>query len=283
MKQPTNELSSLSRYLTYLLALLFAIVGVILFAAPGAVSANFAWKVSPFVTMTIGGWCLGTAVYAGLVARIWRWSLVFPSLFFLWAFGVLETGVLALHSDRVTLNTPIAWAYMLTLLFSVVVAALGIFDWWRLRPTVTEEGGAFTRPMGASAVIFAAFVMFLALIAFVAPTSKTVTEAKIFPESLSVFTVHAFGAFYFSLGVSALVFLRVRLTDALLIYAWGGIALIVPILAAALVNLDKFDFAARPGGWLYLGAYVAALVGAFLIIMNDRRQRMENSTTRSER
>ena len=272
MKSQPNELSSLSRYLTYLVGILFAIVGLILFFAPGLVSANFAWKVTPFVTMTIGGWCLGTAAYALLSARIWRWSLVFACLIYLWVFGVLETGVLALHSDRVTLNSPIAWLYTLTLVLSVVAAALGILDWLRLRPDLKPEGRPLTPVLRLTAILFAAFVLFLALFAMIAPTSKTVTEGRIFPESLSVFTIHAFGAFYLSLSLSALSLLGLKGRSPGIIYTWSGLVLLVPILLAALVNLDKFDFTARPGGLLYIGTYVVALVAALAIVLYDRRQ-----------
>ena len=44
--------------------------------------------------------------------------------------------------------------------------------------------------------------------------------------------------------------------------AWGGLYLVVPITAAALLNLSLFDFARRPGGLLYILAYV--VVGAVL-------------------
>ncbi|MEN3355079.1 MAG: hypothetical protein V7640_3237, partial [Betaproteobacteria bacterium] len=45
-------LKSTSRRLTYLLAFLYALLGAILFFAPVQFSSVFAWKVSPFVTMT---------------------------------------------------------------------------------------------------------------------------------------------------------------------------------------------------------------------------------------
>ncbi|MEA3156305.1 MAG: hypothetical protein QOK44_3894, partial [Betaproteobacteria bacterium] len=54
-------LSPALRRLTYITALLYAVLGAVLFAAPVQTSTQFAWKVSPFVTMTIGAWCLGNA------------------------------------------------------------------------------------------------------------------------------------------------------------------------------------------------------------------------------
>jgi hypothetical protein len=49
--------------------------------------------------------------------------------------------------------------------------------------------------------------------------------------------------------------------------------LIIPILAAAQVNLDKFDFANRPGGLIFIGAYIAALVGILMTMAYSRSQR----------
>ena len=51
------------------LALGYLATGAVLFAAPEWASANFAWKISPFVAMTLGGWCLGNASLAFIVAR----------------------------------------------------------------------------------------------------------------------------------------------------------------------------------------------------------------------
>ena len=64
-------LSRASRWLTYLNAVLYAALGGILFVFPGKMAPVFAWKVSVFVTMTIGGWCLGNAWLAWISARRW--------------------------------------------------------------------------------------------------------------------------------------------------------------------------------------------------------------------
>ena len=46
----------------------------------------------------------------------------------------------------------------------------------------------------------------------------------------------------------------------------------MPITIAALVNLSVFDFAARPGGLVYLGAYVVVGLGVIAILVLDRRR-----------
>ena len=56
------------------------------------------------------------------------------------------------------------------------------------------------------------------------------------------------------MGAAPLLFER-RL-PALLHHAFASYGLIVAITAAALVNLRLFDFAERPGGLLYIGAYL---------------------------
>jgi len=39
------------------------------------------------------------------------------------------------------------------------------------------------------------------------------------------------------------------------------------------VGLDKFDFAARPGGLLYIGVYVLAAMGVSIILLQARTLR----------
>ena len=52
--------------------------------------------------------------------------------------------------------------------------------------------------------------------------------------------------------------------------AIAGIALIVPILAAAVLNLGAFDFAGRPLGIVYLAAYVVVLVPSIVYLVRHR-------------
>jgi hypothetical protein len=67
----------------------------------GAGSAHhFAWKVSPFVAMTIGSYLLGSAWMAGVVQHTWTFARVYTLLLYLWLFGVLETVVVISHRDK---------------------------------------------------------------------------------------------------------------------------------------------------------------------------------------
>src|SRR5947209_8715240 len=83
---PREALSTLSRRLTYVVAALFTLLGLVMFFAPGWASPNFLWKVSPFVAMTMGGWYLGCGLGAFEVARVWRWSSIYASMALLWLF-----------------------------------------------------------------------------------------------------------------------------------------------------------------------------------------------------
>ena len=50
----------------------------------------------------------------------------------------------------------------------------------------------------------------------------------------------------------------------------AGVALIVPILAAALLHISAFDLAGRPLGILYLGAYAVVLVPTVAFLWRHR-------------
>src|SRR5512144_225375 len=137
-------LSNFSRLLTYLLAILYAVLGAALFLFPETLAPVFAWKVTPFMTMTIGGWALGNAWLAWITARRWKWNLVFSSLLYLWLFGLGESFVLFNFRDKLALVHPIAWLYFITLMINALAAIIGIIDWFRTRPSTTSPGSSFS-------------------------------------------------------------------------------------------------------------------------------------------
>lgn len=258
----TDRLSGASRTVTGASALAFALLGIVLFVAPIWSAERFSWDVSDFVTMTIGGWCLGTAIMAWIAVRDWKWSNVYPVLLYLWSFAALEVGVLVWFRDALRLDVALAWPYIGTLILGVVSALLGLADLARLRPSQGEASlvPAWVRLL---VLVFVLFVVFLASVAAV--RSEGAPEQSVFPEPLSAFTVRAFGAFYLSLAIGALPLIWARSMRPVLTYLWGGLALIVPITAAALVNLDRFDFDAHPRQALYIGAYGAAAIGVVFV------------------
>ncbi|HEX2185214.1 MAG TPA: hypothetical protein VHN78_06895, partial [Chloroflexota bacterium] len=156
----------------------------------------------------------------------------------------------------------VAWLYLLAVGLTVVATVVGIQDWVRRRPALTAEGRPVPWWARAMLLAFFAFVLVLGVMLL---ARTTPSQGGIFTERLTLFTLRAFGAFYTSLAIGTIPTLFARGLAPVLAFTWTGVALIVPILAAAVVNLDKFDFVARPDGLIYIGAYVIALVGAVIL------------------
>ena len=114
------------------------------------------------------------------------------------------------------------------------------------------------------------FVVLLAVGGFLAGDGGLSTTGQIFPAPLTVFSVRAFGAFYLALavGIGALL-LRPSVASAVML-GIAGIALIIPIVVAALLNIGAFDFAGRPLGILYLAAYAVVLVPSVVFLFRNR-------------
>ncbi len=108
-------LSSSARSLTFAVAVTYAALGLLLFLAPHWAAPNFAWKVSPLVAMTIGGWCLGNAWAAYVVASRWRFSLVVSGLVYLALFGLFQSGVVIAFWPVLKLGHWLAWLYLAAL------------------------------------------------------------------------------------------------------------------------------------------------------------------------
>jgi hypothetical protein len=248
-------LTNTSRWLTYLTSALYAILGAVLFFLPEQMAPVFAWKVTGFMTMTIGGWCLGNAWLAFWAAQRWEWRLVYPALIYLWSFGILETLIVVLFRDKLQLVHPIAWTYLLTLAANVLAAIAGITDWWRLRPAISqsEKMTGFLRIL---AIFFVVFVGFLGIYGLSAQIGDLATNGEIFPEVMSLFTLRSFGAFYLSLtiGIVPLVFEKNR--APFLSYGYLGMGLIVAITLAAFAYLHLFNFNEHPFGLAYFAAYI---------------------------
>ena len=258
-------LSTTSRSLTYLCALLYGVLGISLFLMPEQLSPVFAWKVTAFMTMTIGGWCIGNAWLAYITSRRWEWKLVYSSLIYLWLFGIGELIVLFFFRDKLKLEHPIAWLYLITLIVNVLAAFVGVFDYLRLRPSNKLSGTAITKIQSLPAVAFVLFVGFLGLYGLTAQIGDIGTNGGIFPEVMSLFTLRSFGVFYFALALGVIPYFWDRSLNAVLHHSFAAYGLIVFITAAAFVYIGLFNFAERPGGLAYFGAYFA--VGIPLIFI----------------
>lgn len=256
-----------SRRLTYLNASMYAVLGAILFLLPTPMASVFAWKVTSFMTMTIGGWCLGNAWLAWLAARRWQWSLVYPALIYLWLFGALELAVVVAFRDKLVLAHPIAWFYLITLGVNALAAIVGVIEWLRARPTTPLNDVAPTSALRFLIISFVLLVGFLGLYGLVAQIGDLATKGEIFPEIMSLFTLRSFGAFYFCLALAVVPLIRERHRQAVLNHAWLAYGFIIFITLAAFVNLPVFDFNAHPFQTIYIGIYLLAgsLMGFFLV------------------
>lgn len=258
-------LSNTSRWFTYLLSFLYALTGLLLFFLPEQLAPVFAWNVTPFMAMTIGGWCLGNAWLAWISARRWQWSLVFSALLYLWLFGLGELLVLFSFRERVVLAHPIAWLYLITLLVNAVAAVVGFVDWLRIRPGLSTAYPELNPGQQAATIAFVLFVGFLGLYGSFAQIGAPGTNGGIFPEVMSLFTLRSFGMFYLTLALAVVPYLWHKNVSALLHHSLASYGLIVFITVAAFVYIRLFDFSARPGGLLYFAAYLA--VGIPLIFV----------------
>lgn len=258
-------LPNLSRWLTYATALLYGVLGAALFLLPEQLASVFAWKVTAFMTMTIGGWCLGNAWLAFISARRWDWKRIYPSLFYLWLFGISQMLVVASFHDRLNLEHPIAWLYLLTLVVNVLTALIASLDWLRARPSRAFHGQALTLGQRWPAFAFVLFVGFLGLYGLTAPIGAPGTNGGIFPEIMSPFTLRSFGAFYLCLALGVVPLFWEKNLQTVLHQAFAAYGLIFFITLAAFLYLHLFDFAARPGGLAYFGAYL--IVGLPLLVV----------------
>jgi hypothetical protein len=265
----------------YITAVLYALLGAVLFTTPVQTSAQFAWKVSPFVTMTIGAWCLGNAWAAWVTAARAKWSLIRTVLLYLWLFGLLEIVVLLMFRDKLLLAHPIAWLYVLALGVNALAAVWGIFQWLRERPAE----GAGEKPTVAMRVFIIAHVLFVASLAVFGLSRGMVgrgTSGAVFPDAMSAFSLSAFAAFYLALALSALPLLWVRDRNTLAHHGYASYGLVFIIMVATFVYIDRFDFSARPLGLVYVGAYVlVAIATAFFLLKHGTGAREGRLATAS--
>jgi len=117
-------------------------------------------------------------------------------------------------------------------------------------------GPDISRVPRATVTAFVVFVGFLGVYGMLASPGAIGTNGGIFPETMSAFTLRSFAAFYLSLALAVLPFLWERSLPPLLHHSFASYGLIVMITIAAIANIGAFDFAGRPGGMLYIGAYL---------------------------
>ena len=262
------SISTVTRALLVVAAALFLLFGVASFVLPAWAAANFPWGVSPFIAMTIGGWSIGTALIAADAARVARISWIYPLLVYVWLFALLELIVAVAFLGRLIV-APLTFPYLGALVAALASAVPGIVDLARSRADRRHGDGtarrAIPRYAWLGAAVFVLGVGFLSVVTLLAQQGGGATEGRVVPDRMTLFTVRAFSAFFFALTASVASLVATRDYETFLQLGSGGLYLIVPITLASLLNLGLFDFVGRPGGALYLGAYV--VVGALLVVV----------------
>ena len=254
----------LGRVTTAAAGVCFALLGVVMFVAPGWSADEFAWSVSDFVAMTIGAWALGTAWMAYVVVRREDWSETYACRIFLWLFPVAELAVVARHNDGLITDGALSWPYLVTLGVGAVAAVVGAIGWLRERPTLDPVGPATPRWVR---VFVALFVLLTAYITFATlRAGEGSLNGDVFPEPITPFTVRAFGALFLSVGLAVVPLVWARTMGPIATFALGGLGLAIPITIAALVHADLFDLGDHPFNAFYLGVYLVLIVAAAYLI-----------------
>jgi hypothetical protein len=265
-------LSSLSRLLTYLNAALYGILGLFLYFFSETLAPFFAWNVTPFMAMTIGGWCLANAWLAFITARRWKWNLIYSTLIYLWLFGIGQCIVLFVLRDKLNLEHPIAWLYLAAILVNGITALIGVLEWLRARPQSALEGALLNPMHRFYAAMFAGLVGVLGIYALSVQIGAPGTNGGVFPQVMSLFTLRSFGVFYLSISLAALPFvLWEKSLNTVLHHAFASYALILFVSIAAFVNIRLFDFVNKPGGLIYFGAYVIVGIPLFFTLLKRGR------------
>jgi hypothetical protein len=262
--------ASLSRLVSPLIVIaggLFLLNGLPMYFAPAWSAANFSWNITPFTAMTIGGWCLGSAAFVLEMLRHRRLSTAYPGAIYLATFGLFLGLTLFVHRDKLNLNALLAWPYLVMLAVSIVAGILGIIEWIRVGAPSAPENDAPV-PWWVR-VMVAGFVALVGVLGVILVVGSARPGKAVFPTEMTAFTAHAFGAFYLCLVAAILPLLWARGLSPIVGYMRAGLILIGVITIAIVVNLGLFDFVNRPGGWIYVAAYVIAFVGGGIIVAYD--------------
>jgi hypothetical protein len=251
-------------------SLLYLALGLVLFAAPEFAASTFPWSVSSFAAMTIGGWLLGNGAGLWFASAPGPAPRVMPVLAYVAAFAALELLVVIAFRGALRMDVLLAIPYLLTLGVSLIAAAFGMLELRKGTAVVVEEDEPLSARERWLLTGLLVFVAALSVGGFLAGTGGLSTTGQIFPEALTLFTVRAFAAFYLALavGIGALL-LRPGVASGYML-GIAGIALIIPILAAAVLNIGAFDFTGRPLGILYLAAYTVVLLPSIAFLVRHR-------------
>jgi hypothetical protein len=257
-------LTPISRGVHRVTALAYLGFGALLFLAPAWAAERFPWSVTPFVAMTIGGWCIGVTCFSWIGGRRGPIGAVLPVLTFVWLFGLSEILVIFIDKPAFRVDAPLAVPYVLSLALTLASGGFGLLELVHRASGGEDIHGGDTGTAGGAVravlLVLALLLGVLAIAVLLAGTVSTATSGKVFPEPVTLFTVRAFGALNLSLALGALIAAVRRSHSASVWLALAAGFLIVPTLIAALVNFGAFDLVNRPLGAVYVGAYVALLL-----------------------
>lgn len=258
------DVGRIARWLTVAGGVASLLIGAVFFLAAGYSAENFPWNVSPMVAMTIGAWAIGMGAIA--IDCGWRWNLArcYAALTLVWTFGVLELLVVLNFLGALRTDHLLTWPYLVAIGLTAAAAVFGVASLYGARGEIRRPGQPIPGWIWFFIVSFIIFVGFLAVGLFLRDAQSA--GQSLFPEPLTPFTVRAFSALFASLVAGAVALLFSRDVAAPVELARISLYLIVPIVIATVANLGSFDFAARPGGLVYLGAYIATgLMAAFSV------------------
>lgn len=251
-------------------AVLYLALGLVLFAAPAWVASVFPWSVSPLVAMTIGGWALGNGAGAWFASAAGPAARTMPVLLYLTVFAAAQLLVVIAFRAVLRLDVILAIPYLLILAFTLVASAFGLLELRSSTRIVVDDPVPLSRNVRIALGALTVFVAALAVGGFIAGQGGLSTSGRIFPEPLALFTVRAFAASYAALAVGLLALLLRPDAPSAFTLGLTGVGLMVPVVAAALLNIAAFDFVARPLGILYLAAYLGVLLPALAFLWRRR-------------
>jgi hypothetical protein len=260
-------LSSALRTLLLITAVVFVVVGAVLYVAPSWAASRFPLTGSAFAVMTVGSWFLGGAFLAWHSVRDARWPAVYPGIVFLGAFAALEAGVLIMHADDAR-SSALTWIYVAALAVALGVALAAALERMRIRGKVQPVGRPVPVWVRVITVLFLVFDFYIAVSLLLGTTDG----GRIWPGSLPLPMGRAFGAFYLALGLAVAPTLFARRDAPIMWLMPGGVVGAVLILIPALVYLELFDFSAEPGGLIYIGTFLVILVVETIILAVNRQR-----------
>ena len=269
-RYPSGVLAPRTRAAIRIGSLLYVVFGIVLFAAPEWSASAFPWNVTPFVAMTIGGWAIGNGVATWFASAQGPATRVMPVLVYLAAFAAAQLLVVIAFRGALQPGAVLTIPYLITLGFTLIASAFGILELRTSLDVVIADDAPVARTVRIALAGLTLFVAALAVGGFLAGTGGLSTTGRIFPEPLTLFTVRAFAAFYLALAIGLAALLARPHLGSAFVLGIGGVALIMPILAAALLHIGAFDFATRPLGMLYLAAYAVVLVPAGIFVWRHR-------------